>query len=131
MFRRLLLGVLLHKQLSALQAKMNLSPKASRRARLGIVAATVLYVLMPVDAVPDIFPFLGWIDDLGAIGICSMLWEVFKAKRKPGGRGTSTTAEAPRKLTEAELARTRATTVPPAPRRGATRLPVAYDPAKR
>lgn len=29
------------------------------------VTATVAYVLLPADAIPDIAPVLGWLDDLG------------------------------------------------------------------
>ncbi len=29
------------------------------------VIATVAYVVMPADAIPDIAPVLGWLDDLG------------------------------------------------------------------
>jgi uncharacterized membrane protein YkvA (DUF1232 family) len=32
---------------------------------LGLLA--VLYVLSPVDLVPDLIPLLGWLDDLGVI----------------------------------------------------------------
>lgn len=33
------------------------------------VLATVAYVVMPVDAIPDIAPLLGWLDDLGMMVI--------------------------------------------------------------
>ena len=31
------------------------------------VLATVAYVIMPADAIPDIAPVLGWLDDLGVM----------------------------------------------------------------
>ena len=32
-----------------------------------LVAATILYVVFPVDAVPDVAPLLGWLDDIGVV----------------------------------------------------------------
>jgi uncharacterized membrane protein YkvA (DUF1232 family) len=34
-----------------------------------MVALAVLYVVCPIDAVPDLVPVWGWLDDLGAVGI--------------------------------------------------------------
>lgn len=40
------------------------------RARKLLVAGAVLaYVLLPVDAVPDFIPWLGWLDDAGVVGL--------------------------------------------------------------
>lgn len=30
---------------------------------LSIIAATITYVISPLDAMPDMIPFMGWIDD--------------------------------------------------------------------
>lgn len=35
---------------------------------LSIIVGTVAYVLSPVDAIPDIVPVLGWLDDLTIVG---------------------------------------------------------------
>ena len=32
-----------------------------------VVALTVLYVVFPIDAVPDLVPVWGWLDDLGVV----------------------------------------------------------------
>ena len=32
-----------------------------------LLIGTVLYVISPIDAIPDIIPFAGWIDDMGVI----------------------------------------------------------------
>ena len=32
----------------------------------------LLYLLSPVDAVPDFIPLLGWLDDLGVLGATAM-----------------------------------------------------------
>jgi uncharacterized membrane protein YkvA (DUF1232 family) len=32
----------------------------------------LLYVISPLDAVPDWFPIVGWLDDIGVLGLLSM-----------------------------------------------------------
>lgn len=36
---------------------------------LGGAALSFLYIIWPIDLVPDIIVFFGWLDDLGALGI--------------------------------------------------------------
>jgi len=36
---------------------------------VGIFAA--LYVVCPLDLIPDWIPMIGWLDDLGVLGICA------------------------------------------------------------
>ncbi len=38
--------------------------------KLIIIVISALYVISPIDAVPDVAPFVGWLDDVvvGAIG---------------------------------------------------------------
>lgn len=31
---------------------------------LSIIAATIAYVISPLDAIPDLIPFMGWMDDV-------------------------------------------------------------------
>ena len=40
-----------------------------------LAALAALYVVCPIDFIPDFIPFVGWIDDLGAIvaGIASAI----------------------------------------------------------
>jgi uncharacterized membrane protein YkvA (DUF1232 family) len=33
-----------------------------------VLVAGLLYVLSPVDAIPDIIPIVGWLDDMGVMG---------------------------------------------------------------
>jgi uncharacterized membrane protein YkvA (DUF1232 family) len=40
--------------------------------KIALVVA-LLYVALPVDAVPDLMPIIGWLDDLGAVGI-ALAW---------------------------------------------------------
>lgn len=35
---------------------------------MSIIAATILYVVSPVDAIPDLIPVLGWLDDVTIVG---------------------------------------------------------------
>jgi len=30
------------------------------------------YLVMPLDAVPDVIPLVGWLDDLGILGVAAM-----------------------------------------------------------
>jgi len=34
-----------------------------------IIAGAILYVVSPIDAIPDILPVIGWTDDIGVLGI--------------------------------------------------------------
>jgi len=47
--------------------------------RLLPILATALYVVSPVDALPDFLPGLGWLDDLLIIG--ALLWYLFVRQR--------------------------------------------------
>ncbi len=38
-----------------------------------LLIGAVVYVLFPVDLLPDVVPFLGWLDDLGVIGLTAAL----------------------------------------------------------
>jgi uncharacterized membrane protein YkvA (DUF1232 family) len=38
------------------------------KLNLGIIVATIVYVISPLDAVPDIVPILGWVDDIAIVG---------------------------------------------------------------
>ena len=68
--------------LSRLKAVIALlrNPKVSGLPKL-LVAGAIVYVLWPWDAVPDLAPVVGWLDDimfiLGALGL------LFRAAPKP------------------------------------------------
>ena len=34
------------------------------------IAATLLYVLAPLDMIPDFMPFVGFLDDAGIVTLC-------------------------------------------------------------
>ena len=38
-------------------------------ANLAIIAGAIMYVVSPLDLVPDIIPVLGWTDDIAAIAL--------------------------------------------------------------
>jgi|GEM_PF-2549401 uncharacterized membrane protein YkvA (DUF1232 family) len=46
------------------------------------IIITVLYVISPVDALPDTIPFLGQLDDLLAVGITAIIGYIRSRKRK-------------------------------------------------
>lgn len=35
---------------------------------LSVIVGTIIYVISPVDAIPDIIPVLGWVDDVTIVG---------------------------------------------------------------
>jgi len=37
--------------------------------RKALVFLVVIYAISPLDAMPDVIPFLGWLDDIGALGL--------------------------------------------------------------
>jgi len=45
-----------------------------------LAGLALLYVISPIDAVPDMIPVLGWLDDIliGAGGITAAAWGAFK-----------------------------------------------------
>ncbi len=53
--------------------------------KLGMIAvAAALYVLSPLDAIPDVIVLIGWVDDIGAmlIGAASLL-KMWRAAPEP------------------------------------------------
>lgn len=37
--------------------------------RKGALVLAVLYIVSPVDAIPDVIPVVGWLDDIGVMGM--------------------------------------------------------------
>jgi len=48
-------------------------PEAPRPVRLLLLAA-LLYVVLPLDAIPDVAPVVGWLDDIGFAGLALTLF---------------------------------------------------------
>ena len=49
-------------------------------------AAQGLYLISPIDLIPDVIPFLGWADDVLLLGLCvGFSAYTFKTIRKAGG----------------------------------------------
>lgn len=38
-----------------------------------LLLVAALYVVLPLDAIPDLAPFIGWLDDLGVIALTSLV----------------------------------------------------------
>ena len=66
-------------------------PRASLGIKLLFVFA-VFYLVFPFDVVPDVLPFVGWLDDLGLVAIATtFLFKAvgpYKAQEGVGARGT-------------------------------------------
>lgn len=50
-------------------------------AQIVLFILTVLYVISPVDIVPDVIPILGWFDDL-AVFVAQVMSFIFYLKQK-------------------------------------------------
>ena len=45
-----------------------MQPKTKQKLKLGItIAVGILYLIVPIDLLPDTMPLVGWIDDIIAI----------------------------------------------------------------
>ena len=72
------------------------------------IVASLLYVISPVDVIPDFLPGLGWVDDLLVIGLLLWYmtrqsqgrspWDVFR-ERMQGSRRTASNGPRPEDLT--------------------------------
>jgi uncharacterized membrane protein YkvA (DUF1232 family) len=67
-------------------------PSASLGGKVFVVLALV-YVISPLDLIPDVVPVLGWLDDLGVIAIAlGYLGRVLERYRYPVLETTATPA---------------------------------------
>jgi len=39
------------------------------KTSLAIIVGSLLYVVSPLDAIPDVIPVLGWLDDIAIVGL--------------------------------------------------------------
>jgi uncharacterized membrane protein YkvA (DUF1232 family) len=50
------------------------------------VVGTILYIVSPVDGIPDVFLGIGWLDDLGVFGVgvayCLAVWKEINDRSK-------------------------------------------------
>jgi len=62
------------------------------------VLAAVIYVISPVDLIPDAFPVIGWLDDIGVMGLAvAWMWRVVGAYRT-GREAPEAACAGPQKL---------------------------------
>jgi len=71
------------------------NPKVSTFPKFLVVGA-IFYILWPWDAVPDIAPIVGWLDDIMfMIGALSLLFNAAPRKEAPGDQIIDVTPEPP------------------------------------
>ena len=59
--------------------------EASILGKLFVLAA-VVYVISPVDLIPDAFPIVGWLDDMGVMSLAvAFMWKVVGRYREARG----------------------------------------------
>ena len=64
-------------------------PSASPIGKLFVLAALV-YVVSPVDAIPDALPVIGWLDDVGVMSLAvAWMWKVVGRYREAALAPTS------------------------------------------
>lgn len=75
------------KQLSfpARAARYFKDPSVSMMRKL-VALIAVVYVVSPIDAVPDVLPIVGWLDDVGVMGAIGWFFvrEINSHKKTPG-----------------------------------------------
>lgn len=55
-------------------------------ATLALIGTAIIYVVSPLDAIPDVIPVIGWVDDIGVVGFAmsKLSSEISKYKRFRG-----------------------------------------------
>ena len=43
------------------------------KGRKVLLVLAVLYVISPIDAIPDVIPVIGWLDDIGVLGLAATM----------------------------------------------------------
>jgi uncharacterized membrane protein YkvA (DUF1232 family) len=43
------------------------------KGRKVLLLLAVLYVVSPIDAIPDVIPVIGWLDDIGVLGLAATM----------------------------------------------------------
>jgi uncharacterized membrane protein YkvA (DUF1232 family) len=57
---------------------------------IAAIVGTLLYVLSPIDLIPDFIPVIGWLDDLAVLGLCLKAIHVDLQKYKDWKTGGKT-----------------------------------------
>ena len=57
------------KQMNPLHAGRYFRSKSVPMWRKWVGLLAVLYVISPVDLIPDVLPVIGWLDDIGVLGL--------------------------------------------------------------
>ena len=60
------------------------------------VLLTIAYILFPADAVPDVLPFVGWLDDLGLAGVAFAYLHRVSARYRMAPKTTEPALEPPK-----------------------------------
>ena len=68
---------------------MNELKKAPSAKPALFILAGILYVLNPIDIIPDVIPIVGWLDDMGVVAFLVKLYGLYKKHLEAQARKTS------------------------------------------
>jgi uncharacterized membrane protein YkvA (DUF1232 family) len=76
-------------------------PETPAKAKL-VAMLAVLYVISPIDLIPDVIPVIGWLDDVGVVTLLLSIAYKFLPRELYGSLRATVYGESPRPASERE-----------------------------